>query len=101
MLIAVYIVKRRLKMPRENISGQVRNTIKLEGEVPYPNIQILLVMTTTLLRGLQSEGKDQMGRGHIPKPIPHIKYSSGYPVKHSLRNKVLKSFTDLRIAELY
>jgi len=32
-------------MPRENISGQVRKMIKPEGEVPYPKIQILLVMT--------------------------------------------------------
>ena len=101
MLVAVLIVKRCLKMPRENIFGQVRNTITPEGEVAYPNIQILFVMTKTGLRGLQSEGKDQIRRGHLTNPTPHIKYSSGYPVKHSLGNEVLKSFTNLRIAKLY
>ena len=47
MLLAALIVKRRLKMPRENISGQVGKMTKPEGEVPYPKIQILLVMTKT------------------------------------------------------
>ena len=45
MLVAALIVKRRLKMPRENISGQFGKMIKPEGEVPYPKIQISLVMT--------------------------------------------------------
>ena len=60
MLVAALIVKGRLKMPRENISGYVRKMIKPEGEVPYPKIQISLVMTKTGLSGLHCEGKDQM-----------------------------------------
>ena len=47
MLVAALIVNRRLKMPREEISGQVGKMIKLEREVPYPKIQISLVMTKT------------------------------------------------------
>jgi len=47
MLAVALIVKRRLKMPRENIYEQVGKTIKPEGEVPYPKIQISLVMTKT------------------------------------------------------
>ena len=46
MLVAALIV-RCLKMSRENISGQVGKMIKPEGEVPYPKIQISLVMTKT------------------------------------------------------
>ena len=45
MLVGAFIVKRNLKMPRENISGQVGKMIKLEGEVPYPKIQLSLVLT--------------------------------------------------------
>ena len=45
MLVAALIVKRRLKMPKENISAQVRKMIKPEREVPYPKIQISLVLT--------------------------------------------------------
>jgi len=47
MLIATLIVRRRLKMSRENISGQVQMMIKPKGEVPYPKIPISLVMTKT------------------------------------------------------
>ena len=101
MLVAALIVKGRLKMPRENISGYVRKMIKPEGEVPYPKIQISLVMTKTGLSGLHCEGKDQMRWGHLTDPTPHIKYSSSHPMKQSLRNKISKSFRNLIIAEPY
>ena len=101
MLLAALIVKRRLKMPRENISGLVGKMIKPEGEVPYPKIQIPLVMTKTGLSGLHCEGKDQMRWGPLTDPAPHIKYSSSHPIKQSLGNKISKSFTNLKIAEPY
>ena len=99
MLVAALIVKRRLKMPRENISGQVGKMIKPEGEVPYPKIQISLVMTKTGLWGLHCEGKDQLRWGHLTDPTPQIKYSGSHPIKQNLRNKISKSFTNFRIAE--
>jgi len=76
MLVAALIVKRRLKMPRENIPVQIGKMIKPEGEVTYPKIQISLVMTKTGLRGLHCEGKDPMRWGHLTNSTLHITYSS-------------------------
>ena len=76
MLVAPLIVKRRLKMPRENISVQVGKRIKPEGE-----------------------GPNEVGSSH--GPYPHIKYSSSHPIKQSLISKISKSLTNLRIAERY
>lgn len=41
------------------------------------------------------------GVGHFINPTPLLRHSTGYPLKHSLGNKVLKSLTNLSIAELY
>ena len=51
MLVAALIVKRRLKMPRENISRQVGKMIKPEGEVPSVRFPCFILHT-----GISPEG---------------------------------------------
>ena len=45
MLIAIFIIKRRLKMARKNISGQVWEVVKLKREVFNPQIQKSFIVT--------------------------------------------------------
>ena len=44
MLIANFVIKRGLKMARENISGQVWQVVKLKKEVFNPEIQKSLIV---------------------------------------------------------
>ena len=98
MLIATFIIKRRLKMTRKNIPGQVWEVVKPKGEVFNPQIQNSLIVQTRLGR-FHSEGKNQMGVSYFANPTPNRKYLSVYPIDENISDKVPELFTNLGVVK--